>query len=114
MRGAISRAKVARAKRIPRKGPPMSRSTHTIQLATGVTLPYVEHGDPAGVPTVMLHGYSDSSRSFELLLPQLPESIHAFALTQRGHGDADKPASGYRPEDYAADVAAFLDAMGVE
>jgi pimeloyl-ACP methyl ester carboxylesterase len=92
----------------------MSRSTHQIRLATGVTLPYVEHGDPAGVPTVMLHGYSDSSRSFELLLPQLPDSVHAFALTQRGHGDADKPAAGYRPEDYAADVAAFLDAIGVD
>ena len=63
---------------------------------------------------VLLHGYSDSSRSFELLLPHLPDSIHAYALTQRGHGDADKPAGGYRPEDYAADVAAFLDAQGVE
>ena len=92
----------------------MSRSTHSIQLSTGVQLPYVEQGDPSGVPIVMLHGYSDSSRSFELLLPQLPASIHAYALTQRGHGDADKPLGGYRPEDFAADVAAFLDAMAIE
>jgi non-heme chloroperoxidase len=92
----------------------MSRSTHSIHLSTGVRLPYVEHGDPSGVPMVLLHGYSDSSRSFELLLPHLPDSIHASALTQRGHGDAGKPVGGYRPEDYAADVAAFLDAKGVE
>jgi non-heme chloroperoxidase len=91
----------------------MTRSTHSIQLSTGVTLPYLEQGNPSGVPMVLLHGYSDSSRSFELLLSHLPYSIHAYALTQRGHGDADKPLDGYRPEDYAADVAAFLDAKGV-
>ena len=78
-----------------------------------VRLPYVEHGDPAGIPVVMLHGYSDSWRSFELLLQELPEEIHAFAITQRGHGDADRPAAGYRPEDYAADLLAFLDARGI-
>ena len=32
----------------------------------------------------------------------------------RGHGDADRPASGYRLEDYAADVIAFMDALGIE
>jgi non-heme chloroperoxidase len=92
----------------------MTRTTHSIQLSTGVTVPYLEQGDSSGVPMVLLHGYSDTSRSFELLLPHLPDSIHAYAPTQRGHGDADKPAGGYRPEDYAADVAAFLDAVGIE
>jgi non-heme chloroperoxidase len=83
-------------------------------LATGVALPYVEHGDPGGVPAVLLHGYSDSWRSWELLLPALPEWLHVYALTQRGHGDADRPADGYRPEDFAADVAAFMDAVGLD
>jgi non-heme chloroperoxidase len=92
----------------------MTRSTNSIQLSTGVTLPYVEQGDPSGIPMVLLHGYSDSSRSYDLMLPYLPPSIHAYAVTQRGHGDADKPAGGYAPEDYAGDVAAFLDAVGVE
>jgi non-heme chloroperoxidase len=93
------------------KGPSM---THTIQLSTGVTVPYLEHGDPAGVPMILLHGYSDSSVSYELMLPHLPDSIHAYAYTQRGHGDADKPAAGYRLEDYVDDVAAFMDAMGID
>ena len=83
-------------------------------LATGVTLPYVEHGDPAGVPVVLLHGYSDSLHSWELLLGELPEWLHLFALTQRGHGDADRPPDGYTPEDFAGDVAAFMDAAGLE
>jgi non-heme chloroperoxidase len=85
-----------------------------IEVRDGVTLPYVEHGDPSGVPVVLLHGYSDSWRSYELLLAELPETVHAFAITQRGHGDADRPASGYAPEDYAGDVLAFLDAVGLD
>jgi non-heme chloroperoxidase len=92
----------------------MTHQIQSITLAGGLTLPYVEHGDPAGVPLVLLHGYSDSWRSWELLLPELPDTLHAYALTQRGHGDADRPAAGYRPEDHAADVAAFMDAVGLD
>jgi non-heme chloroperoxidase len=88
--------------------------TRTAQLSTGVTVPYVEQGDPDGVPVLLLHGYSDSARSFELLLEELPGSIHAYAYTQRGHAGATKPATGYGLGDYAADAAAFLDAIGLE
>ena len=70
----------------------MTFTTKTIVLPTGVTLPYVEQGDPDGVPVILLHGVTDSWRSFEPVLPHLPPSIRAFALTQRGHGDADRPS----------------------
>ncbi len=85
----------------------------SVQLPGRVRLEYVEQGDPAGVPVVMLHGVTDSWHSFEPVLPHLPDSIRAFALTQRGHGDADRPASGYRTRDFAADVAGFADALGL-
>jgi non-heme chloroperoxidase len=86
----------------------------SVQLPDGVRLPYVEQGDPAGVPVVLLHGYTDSWHSFERVLPHLPASIHAFAPSQRGHGDADRPAAGYRPRDFAADLVAFMDERGLE
>jgi non-heme chloroperoxidase len=86
----------------------------SVELPTGVTLTYVEQGDPAGVPVVLLHGGTDSWRSFEPVLPYLPGSIRAFAVTQRGHGDASRPAAGYHPRDFAADVAAFLDSHDLE
>lgn len=80
-------------------------------LSTGVTLRYVEQGDPAGLPMLMLHGVTDSWRSFEPVLEHLPASVRVFAVSQRGHGDSSRPASGYRTRDFAADVAAFADAM---
>src|ERR671921_2630579 len=86
----------------------------TAQLATGVTLHYAEKGEPTGEAIVCLHGYSDSWFSFSRVLPLLSPSYHAFALTERGHGDSDKPECCYTPYDYAADVDAFMEAVGID
>jgi non-heme chloroperoxidase len=86
----------------------------TTRLTTDVTLHYAEQGDQAGEAIIFLHGYSDSWFSFSRVLPQLSPEYHAFALTQRGHGDSDKPQCCYTPADFAADVDAFMDAVGLE
>jgi rifampin ADP-ribosylating transferase len=82
-------------------------------LATGVSVPYVSGGPTAGAPVVLLHAWGESWRSFDRLLPLLPDTIHAVAMDLRGHGDADKPAAGYSLAEVAADVAAFMDAVGI-
>jgi non-heme chloroperoxidase len=86
----------------------------SVELPNGVAVPYAEQGDTSGYPVVLLHAIADSWRSFERVLSDLPESIHAFALTQRGHGDASRPARGYHSRDFAADLAAFMDALHLE
>lgn len=88
-------------------------AVRSVALPTRIRLEYVEHGDPTGVPVLLLHGFADSWRSFAPVLPHLPASIRAFALSQRGHGDSDRPAAGYGPRDFAADLAAFMDALGL-
>jgi non-heme chloroperoxidase len=85
----------------------------TARLATGIEVQYAEQGDPGGEALVFLHGYSDSWFSFSRLLPLLPARYHAYALSQRGHGDSGRPAAGYSIDQLAADVVAFLDALGV-
>jgi pimeloyl-ACP methyl ester carboxylesterase len=82
-----------------------------VQLINQVKLPYVEQGDSSGLPLILLHGYADSWHSFERVLPHLPNSIRASALTQRGHGDASRPTAGYRPYDFAAYLLAFMDML---
>lgn len=91
----------------------MAFDVTSVSLSTGVTLPYIESGDPKGVPVIFLHGLSDSHRSFEPLFDVLPKRIRAMAVTQRGHGDASRPADDYRPEDMAADLEAFMDALAI-
>lgn len=85
-----------------------------IALSTGVTLSYLEQGRKNGDVFIFLHGFTDSHRSFDLTLPRLPRSIHAYALDQRGHGDSSKPACCYTQADFAGDVIAFMDALGIQ
>ena len=62
---------------------------------------------------MLLHAWGESWRSFDRLLPLLPGTVYAVAMDLRGHGDADKPATGYSLAEVAADIAAFMDAVGV-
>ncbi len=82
-----------------------------VRLATGVSLEVALQGDPDGQPVILLHGVTDSWHSFAPLLPHLPPTLRVYALTQRGHGDSDKPAEGYEPWHFAADVAALVDTL---
>jgi non-heme chloroperoxidase len=86
----------------------------TTRLTTDVMLHYAEQGDPAGEAIIFLHGYSDSWFSFSGVLPLLSPEYHAFALTERGHGDSDKPQCCYTLDDFAADVDAFMEALSIE
>lgn len=86
-----------------------------IDLATGVTLPYLDRGDADGTPVVLLHGIGDAHASFAPCWPFLPSWLRVIAPTQRGHGDASKPAEdAYRLRHFANDLGALLDALGLE
>jgi pimeloyl-ACP methyl ester carboxylesterase len=62
----------------------------------------------------MLPGPTDSWRSYQRVLDLLPDGIRAIAVSQRGHGESGKPETGYRVEDFAADVVPLLDALRIE
>ena len=88
-------------------------SIRVARLSTGVSLPYVEQGGQAVVPLLLIHAWGESRGSFSRVLPRLPKTVHAFAMDQRGHGDADKPADGYAMADFVADLVAFQDTLGL-
>jgi rifampin ADP-ribosylating transferase len=50
---------------------------------------------------------------FDRMRPLLPQSIRQFVFDQRGHGEADKPETGYDLKDLADDTVAFMDAVGL-
>jgi len=84
-----------------------------VRLANGVRLSYVELGDPRGEPLLLLHGYTDSSRSWSLMAPYL-SGYRLLIPDQRGHGGSDAPACCYGPTQYADDARLFLDALGIQ
>jgi pimeloyl-ACP methyl ester carboxylesterase len=84
-----------------------------ISIEGGVVLSVAERGDPSDFAVVLLPGPTDSRRSYDAVLDRVPGSIRTVAVSQRGHGDSTKPAVGYRVEDFAGDVVALLDALGI-
>ena len=84
-----------------------------VTLPSGVRLQYAESGHADGEPIIMLHGYTDSWFSYSRVLPELAPKYRAISITQRGHGDSSCPGS-YTGDDFAADVDAFMEALGIE
>ena len=73
-----------------------------------VVLNYVEAGD--GEPKMLLvHGGGDSWQMFDPILDTLAATNHVFAVDLRGHGESGRVPGRYRPEEYAADIVAFID-----
>src|SRR5688500_2983362 len=84
-----------------------------VQLSNGVELPFVDIGDRSGTPVIYLHGLTDTWWSFEPVFAFLSGSHRAISVTQRGHGQASRPPSGYVPADFANDVALLMDALEI-
>ena len=84
----------------------------TVKLANGISLAYVEMGDSEGSPTLLIHGYTDNSRSWSLVAPYMKKR-RLLAIDLRGHGKSDAPDCCYAYTDFADDASLFLDAMGI-
>ena len=85
-----------------------------ITLASGLTLSYASVGAADQPTVVMLPGPTDSWRSYEPILHRLTPSVRGVAISLRGHGDSDKPASGYSVPDFATDTVQLLDGLAIE
>ena len=84
-----------------------------VRLPNGMRLAYVEAGDPEGEPVLLLHGFTDSSRSFSPMVPHLSR-YRLLIPDQRGHGASDAPECCYGAPQFAYDARLFLDALGVK
>lgn len=84
-----------------------------LSLPDGLRLEVAEQGASDGLPVLLLHGVTDSWRSFEPLLPHLPDSWRLIVPSQRGHGASDKPIDAYRTRQFAADAAALIESLGL-
>ena len=84
----------------------------SLRLPNGLTTTYVELGNPTGEPLLLLHGYTDSSRSWSLVVPYLAK-YRLLIPDLRGHGGSDAPPCCYGSTQVADDARQFLDALGV-
>lgn len=81
--------------------------------AGGLRIHVATWAGPAGAtPLVLLHGIWDTWRTFERAAARLAAGRTVHALDLRGHGESDKPETGYEPGDYAGDALGVLDDFG--
>jgi len=80
-----------------------------LKTKAGLTLNYVQQGDPKGPVIVLLHGAGDSWHSYDRVFPLIPRKYLVYAITLRGHGLSDHPESGFSSADFAGDILDFLE-----
>ena len=86
----------------------------TVALPNGERLAYIEMGNPAGRPVVLIHGYTDNARDWWPLLPYLDKSWRLIIVDIRGHGASSKPECCYTRMDFAYDIKLLLDALKID
>ncbi len=96
-----------------------------IELKTGIRMAYVETGPSDGKAVILLHGLTDTARSWSATmasLHRLDPSLHILAVDQRGHGSTSMPAGAQCPKDpktcfapklFADDLAAFMESLKI-
>ena len=68
-----------------------------------------------GTPVVLLHGLASNARIWDGVAQRLAGAgRRVVALDQRGHGESEQPASGYDFATVCRDLAAALDALGLQ
>jgi pimeloyl-ACP methyl ester carboxylesterase len=81
-------------------------------LVNGINVKYWDWGG-SGPNMVMLHPSSGYGRIWDHTARLLYPDFRIIAPDQRGHGDTDKPDSGYSGEDFTADLRGLVEALGL-
>ena len=98
---------------------PLRRSGF-VTVKGGVTLHSLEWGEwngprgrSGGEVLLLLAGFGNDGTVFDSFAPKFTDEFRVFALTRRGFGGSDKPATGYDLATRVEDIRAFLDARGI-
>jgi 3-oxoadipate enol-lactonase len=81
--------------------------------ADGIRLAYRTWGPADAPPVVLLHALGEASSDWAQVAAALAPPWRVYAPDLRGHGASDWPGS-YTIEQLTTDLAAFLDALGLD
>jgi pimeloyl-ACP methyl ester carboxylesterase len=94
----------------------MTQLSSTSILTNGINLHYYRTAKSAQTrpwpSLVLLHGITDSCQCWPRVVKALASEYDMILPDARGHGLSDKPATGYAPQDHAADVAGLIRGLG--
>src|SRR5579871_3243859 len=92
----------------------MATMRETYTSINGLRLRYLEWGEPAAPPILLLHGFSSTALAWRNVGEALAARYHVVALDQRGHGASEWDAQGrYTIDDFVADAHALSQQLGL-
>ena len=80
----------------------------------GLRINYFEWKGRGRRPLVLMHGLRDYAYYWQDCANRLLDDFHVYTFDQRGHGESERAPGGYLVWALAADLAAFVDAVGLE
>jgi len=80
--------------------------------ANGITISYEQHG--AGEPLILVPYLTADNACYAFQVADYAKHFACISLDPRGAGETDKPTGSYSMELFADDLAAFMQAIGVE
>lgn len=81
--------------------------------SSGTHLAVSLHGG-SGPAMILIHGITGSSAEFDGVIPRLVEFCRPITFDLRGHGESDKPDSGYHYGDYVRDLSRVITALDLD
>ena len=74
----------------------------------GIKLHYREWGEPGKPDLLLVHGWTNFSLSWSNVAQYFQDRFHIIAPDLRGHGESEKPQTGYRLRDFTEDVRQLI------
>ena len=96
----------------------MTKPRHKTVDSAGLAIHYLEWGEPAGEPIVLVHGFLDQAQSWKFfvaeLIAQTLRPLWIIAPDCRGHGDSGWVGDGgyYHFPDYVFDLDCVVRSVG--
>lgn len=98
----------------PRTVAAQAAPTDRYVTVNNLRLHYLDWGNDAKPPLVMVHGIGRVAHTFDHLAPAFTSDYHVLAIDMRGHGDsAWDPGANYLVEDHVKDFEAFVSTLGL-
>ena len=74
----------------------------------GLKMHYWEWGDRGNPDVLLVHGWTGFGKTWAGVAESLADRYHVVAPDHRGHGESDKPVTGYRLQDFVTDMHEFI------
>src|SRR5690242_5729752 len=86
--------------------------THHVAAVNGANLHYAAAGTQ-GAPVLLVHGFPETSRAFDRLIPLLAPTHRVFAVDLRGFGESSHGEGEYSSGTSAEDLHQLIEHLGL-